>query len=79
MEQEVYVIRNQQGAYWSKGKEWVDGRDARQVARYRHHDEAVNTLVELSAKNVDLRGRIEAAPLSERGEPTLEPAPASAA
>jgi hypothetical protein len=79
MEQEVYVIRNQQGQYWSKGKEWVDGRDARQVARYRHHDEAVNTLVELSAKNVDLRGRIEAAALSERGEPTLEPAPASAA
>ncbi|KGE05360.1 hypothetical protein [Pseudohaliea rubra] len=79
MEQEVYVIRNQQGAYWSKGKEWVDGRDARQVARYRHHDEAVNTLVELSSKNVELRGRIEAAALSERGEPTLKPAPASAA
>jgi len=79
MEQAVYVIRNQQGHYWSKGKEWVDGRDARQVARYRHHDEAVNTLVELSAKNVDLRGRIEDVPLSERGEPILEPAPASAA
>ena len=79
MEQAVYVIRNQQGAFWSKGKEWVDGRDARQVARYRHQDEAVNTLVELSAKNVDLRGRIEAVPLSERGEPTLQPAPASAA
>ncbi len=77
MTQQVYVIRNQPGAYWSKGKAWVDGREARQVARYRHYDEAVNTLVELSSKDVELRGRIEAATLSRRGEPVLEPASAA--
>lgn len=70
---EVYVIRDQNGWYWGKSKEWQDGRDPRQLARYRHRDEAVNTLVELSARDIDLRGEVLAASLSERGEPQVAP------
>ncbi|MFN2328144.1 MAG: hypothetical protein ABR612_04455 [Chromatocurvus sp.] len=70
---EVFVIRDQNGCYWGKSKEWQDGRDPRQLARYRHRDEAVNTLVEISARDIDLRGEIISAALSERGEPQVAP------
>lgn len=69
----VFVVRDQRGCYWGKGREWVDGREPKQVARFRHRDEAVNTLFELSSKDVALRGSvIEAAP-GPRGEPALAP------
>jgi hypothetical protein len=70
---EVFVIRNQQGHYWGKGKHWVDGSDARAVMRATHRDVAVNTLFELSSKDFELRGEVIAAALSERGEPMVEP------
>ncbi len=70
---EVFVIRNQLGHYWGKGKAWVDGREARAVMRVRHEDEAVNTLFELSSRDIELRGQVVAAALSERGEPIVEP------
>jgi hypothetical protein len=70
---EVFVIRNQDGHYWGKGKEWVDGSEARAVMRAKHRDEAVNTLVELSSKDYALRGEVIATALSERGEPVVEP------
>ena len=68
---EVYVIRNQLGHYWAKSKEWVDGSEPRTVMRAKHEDEAVNTLFELSAKDIDLRGEVVAAELSERGDPVI--------
>ena len=69
---EVFVIRNQLGHYWGKSKAWVDGSQARLVLRTPHRDEAVNTLFELSSKDIDLRGEVLAAELSERGEPVIE-------
>lgn len=69
---EVFVIRNQLGHYWGKSKTWVDGSEARAVVRTKHRDEAVNTLVELGAKDFELRGDVVAAELSERGEPVIE-------
>ena len=72
---EIFVIRDQNGWFWGKSKEWQDGRDARQLARFRYRDEAVNTLVEISARDIDLRGEVIAASLSERGEPQVTPGP----
>lgn len=70
---DVYVIRNQLGHYWGKSKAWVDGSEARAVMRSRHEDEAVNTLFELSSRDIELRGEVVTAQLSERGEPLIEP------
>ena len=70
---DVYVVRNQLGHYWGKGKEWADGCDPRNVARFRHEDEAVNTLFELSSRDIELRGEVIAVALSERGEPQVTP------
>jgi hypothetical protein len=70
---DVYVIRNQQGHYWGKSKQWVDGSDSRAVMRAKHRDEAVNNLFELSSKDFELRGEVVAAEVNERGEPIIEP------
>lgn len=70
---DVYVIRNQHGHYWGKSKAWVSGSEPKTVLRAKHEDEAINTLFELSAKDVELRGETIAAQISERGEPILEP------
>ena len=70
---EVFVIRNQLGHYWGKKKTWVDGSDARVVMRAKHEDEAINTLFELGSKDIELRGEVIAAELTERREPIIEP------
>ncbi|WP_193940630.1 hypothetical protein [Parahaliea mediterranea] len=69
---EVFVIRNQLGHFWGKSKAWVDGRDPRAVLRVKHQDEGINTLFELSAKDVELRGEVVPAELGPKGEPVLQ-------
>ena len=51
----AHIVRNQDGHYWGRGKRWVDGRDTTRVMSFSHQDEAVNTVFELSSKDVDLR------------------------
>lgn len=70
---EVFVIRNQHGHYWAKSKQWVSGDDPKGVLRAKHNDEAINTLFELSAKDIELRGETVAAELDKRGNPVIEP------
>jgi hypothetical protein len=70
---DVFVVRNQHGHYWGKAKIWVDGSSPKTVMRAKHEDEAINTLFELSSKDIELRGEVLAAELSERGEPVIEP------
>ena len=70
---EVFVVRNQLGHYWGKAKTWVDGTNPRSVMRARYEDEAINTLFELSSKDIALRGAVLAVQLTERGDPVIEP------
>ena len=69
---DTFVIRNQLGHYWGKGKHWVDGSEPKTVMKLAHHDQAINTLVELSARDIELRGEIVEAELNARGEPKVE-------
>ena len=69
---DVFVIRNQLGHYWGKAKAWVDGSVPKTVMRTPHQDEAINTLFELSSGDVELRGEVIAAQVTERGEPVIE-------
>ena len=72
MDDAAFVIRNQLGHYWTRSGEWVDGREPQRIMKLKHRDEAVNQLVELSAKDVDLRGEILACDLDGRGEPAVQ-------
>lgn len=69
----VFVVRNQLGHYWGKKKRWVDGTVARRVMHVKHEDEGLNLLVELSAKDVELRGEVIPVEMTERGVPVVEP------
>ncbi len=73
MATDVFVVRNQHGHYWGKAKTWVDGHIPRAVMRTQHRDEAINTLFELSSRDIELRGEVIAAQLNDKGEPTIEP------
>ena len=53
-----FILKNQDGHYWGRGKEWVDGSDRARVAQYKHRDEASNTVFELSSKDFGLRAEI---------------------
>jgi len=68
---ELFVISNQHGHYWGKSREWLDGSEARALWRSEFRDDAVNTLVELSARDITLRGRVDAVPVNPRGEPLV--------
>jgi hypothetical protein len=70
---EVFVVRNQLGQYWGKKKRWVDGRKPARVMTLKHRDEGLNLLVELSARDVDLRGEVIESTANERGVPQVVP------
>lgn len=67
-----YILRNQDGHYWGRGKEWVDGSDRARVAQYKHHDEASNTVFELSSKDFGLRAETLELQLKNGKLPKLE-------
>ncbi|MEM0954152.1 MAG: hypothetical protein AAGI24_08425 [Pseudomonadota bacterium] len=66
-----HVVCNHFNQFWGRKKRWADGSKARDVAVYMHEDEALNQLVELSARDVELRGRVEVVDLDERGTPLV--------
>ncbi len=67
-----FVVTNQDGHYYSKQKLWTDGRDPARVYCPAHKDEALNTLLEINAKDIELRGQVLAVELNSRKLPILE-------
>jgi hypothetical protein len=68
----VFVIRNQSGQFLSKQNEWVDAGQSATLYRTVHRDEAVNTVFEISAKDIYLRAELVACRLDDRGAPVLD-------
>jgi hypothetical protein len=66
-----FILKNQNGHYWGRSKDWVDGSDRSRVAQYRHRDEASNTVFELSSKDFGLRAEILEMTLNEGKLPKL--------
>ena len=70
---QVFILQNQDGYFLSKQKEWVDGRDASQLYRSPHRDEALNQMVEVNAKDYTQRITIVDCQLNEKRHPQLDP------
>lgn len=66
-----FILKNQDGHYWGRSKEWVDGSDRSRVAQYKYRDEASNTVFELSSKDFGLRAEILETTLKEGKLPKL--------
>ncbi|PCJ36741.1 MAG: hypothetical protein COA99_13065 [Moraxellaceae bacterium] len=67
----TFVIRNQEGQYLTKKSEWVSGKDAAVLYHQSHHDQALNQLIELNAKDIFLRGSAVELELSEKRRPIV--------
>ncbi|NRB40980.1 MAG: hypothetical protein HRU20_21340 [Pseudomonadales bacterium] len=68
----VFVIRNQIDQYLNKQSQWISGKEAQLLYRSDFHDEALNTLIEVNAKEINLRGKIIEVELGDKKKPIIE-------
>jgi hypothetical protein len=71
MSNTVFVVKNQQGLYLTKQQEWIDGADSHLLYRTRHRDEAINTVFEVSSRDIYLRAETVICELDPKGNPIL--------
>lgn len=67
----TFVIQNQHGHYWSKQKDWTDGRDRRLVFRTNDKVDVINLVFELSSKDVGLRATHVECEMDDFGNPLV--------
>lgn len=72
----VFVVKNQSGFYLSKQQEWVDGSDSQALYRTLHKDEAINTVFEVSSRDIYLRAEALVCECDEKGHPRVDVATA---
>ncbi|WP_206045391.1 hypothetical protein [Oceanicoccus sagamiensis] len=68
----VFVVRNQDGYFATKQKEWECGREAKLLFRSPHKDEALNIVFELSSKDIYLRAEAISVELDDKKQPVVE-------
>ena len=68
----VFVVKNQLGLFLNKQQEWVDGRDNHTLYRTAHKDEAINTVFEVSSRDIYLRAEAFGCECDEKGNPLVE-------
>ena len=69
---DAYVIRNQLGQYLTRKGEWVSGRDTSHLFHQPWYDQALNQLIEINAKDIELRGKVVALELDDKGRPLVQ-------
>lgn len=67
----VFLLQNQHKQLLTKQGVWADGRDAAQLFRTLHRDEALNQMIEVNARDHTLRIKILACPINDRGVPQI--------
>lgn len=68
---DAFVIRNQLGQYLTKKGEWVSGKEPAIIFHQPHFDQALNQLIEVNSKDIELRGVVEKLELSEKRIPVI--------
>lgn len=63
----VFAIKNQHGLYLNKHQEWVDSHDSQSLFRTTHKDEAINTVFEMSSRDIYVRAEVIACAVDEKG------------
>lgn len=67
----VFVVKNQLGLFLNKQQEWVDGSDHHTLYRTAHKDEAINTVFEVSSRDIYLRAEALTCETDEKGNPLV--------
>lgn len=68
----AYVIRNQLGQYLTRKGEWVSGKDASVLFNQPHYDQALNQLIEINAKDIELRGTVMEVAMDDSKRPVIQ-------
>lgn len=69
---QTFILQNQHQRFLGKNKEWLDGYDVNGLFKTLHKDEAINQMVEVSAKDYQQRVKIIACDLDEKGLPIIQ-------
>ena len=67
----IYVIKNHDESILGKDLEWLDGTDANLVFKTEHRDIALNQLIELNSKDINLRAQIVECEADKKGRPIM--------
>lgn len=67
----VFVVKNQFGLFLNKQQEWADGNDNHLLYRTVHRDEAINTVFEVSSRDIYLRAEVQNCECDEKGNPLV--------
>lgn len=65
----LYVIQDSYGRFLSRQDEWVEGGSRETLFRSEHRDLALNTLIELNTRDVDLRATVVTVDCDDQGRP----------
>lgn len=69
---DFYIVKNQNGLFASKQKEWVDGSEPKLLFRSPHKDEALNVVFEVSSKDIYVRAQVVSCQLDDKKHPIIE-------
>ena len=66
-----FILRNQQGLYLNRRREWVEPSEAPAFYKTQNRDEAINEMVEVNSKDIAQRIQIVECELNHRGDPVI--------
>ena len=67
----IFIIKSHDGSLLGKDLSWLDGANANLLCSALHRDIALNQLIELNAKNINLRAQIIQCDADKKGRPVL--------
>lgn len=67
----VFILQNQHQQYLEKSLEWNNEANANQLFKTPHMDVALNQLMELNSKDIQLRVSVISCELNSAGNPVL--------
>ena len=71
---ELFILQNQHKLFLGKQNSWVDGQDPSLLYKSPYKDEAINQMVEVSAKDYTQRIKLVRCEVSDKGLPEIDPA-----
>jgi hypothetical protein len=67
----IFIIKSHDESILAKDLSWVDGSNANLLFNTQHRDIALNQLIELNAKDINLRAQIIECEADKKGRPVL--------
>ena len=67
----IFIIKSHDGSLLGKDLSWLDGGNANLLFSALHRDIALNQLIELNAKDINLRAQIIECDADKKGRPAL--------